>query len=212
MKKACIFDFDGVIIDSEKYHYLGWLEVAKAIGTDLTYEEYAPFKSAGRTKMIPYLFGKAGKTYHESDFDKYSKLREEKMQEVLPRLNEKDIMDGVVDFLKLLNANNIPCAVASASANSTGVAKRFGIYAYFNAFVDGNDKLPPKPNPEMYFTAAKRLGVEPCDCIVFEDSITGITGAKNAGMYCVGFQSHFTDKADEIIDTFTGLDLTVLDK
>ena len=75
MKKACIFDFDGVVVDSERYHYLGWLAVAKEIGTTLTYEEYAPFKSVGRTRMIPYLFEKAGKVMGENDMEKFSKIR-----------------------------------------------------------------------------------------------------------------------------------------
>lgn len=210
MKKACIFDFDGVIVDSERYHYLGWLEVAKVIGTTLTYEEYAPLKSAGRIRVIPYLFEKAGKVMQEGDIEKFFKVREEKIAVEIAKLNEEDVIDGVVDFLELLNTNGIPCAVASASASSTGVAKRFGLYGYFKAFVDGNDKLPRKPNPEIYLEAAKRLGAEPCDCVVFEDSILGVQGAKNAGMYCVGFQTHFTDIADTIIDSFVGLDLSIL--
>lgn len=212
MKKACIFDFDGVIVDSEKYHYLGWQKVAEAIGTSWSYEEYAPYKSAGRKKVIPYLFEKAGRTYDESEFEKFSQLRSEKMAELLPLLNERDVMPGVVDFLKLLRLNGILCAVASASATSTELAKRFNLYGLFDAFVDGNDRLPPKPNPDIYLTAAKRLNVSPCDCAVVEDSYTGICGAKNAGMYCVGFQAHFANSADCVIDTFENLDLSVLNK
>lgn len=211
MKKACIFDFDGVIVDSERYHYLGWLRVAEAVGTTLTYEEYAPLKSAGRLVVIPYLFDKAGKTLQEGDIAKYFALRAEKVAVEMAKLNKDDIINGVVDFLELLNANHIPCAVASASASSTGVAKRFGLYKYFSAFVDGNDKLARKPNPDIYLEAARRLDVAPCDCVVFEDSILGVQGAKNANMYCVGFQTHFTDIADTIIDTFVGLDLSILD-
>lgn len=211
MKKACIFDFDGVIVDSERYHYLGWLAVAKEIGTDLTYEEYAPMKSAGRLVVIPYLFEKLGKTMQEGDIEKYTAVREEKVAIEMAKLNKEDIIDGVIDFIKLLKANNIPCAVASASSGSTGVAKRFGIYQYFDAFVDGNDNLPRKPNPDIYLQAAKRLGVEASDCVVFEDSILGVEGAKNAKMYCVGYQTHFTDIADTIIDSFVGLDLSILD-
>lgn len=210
MKKACIFDFDGVVVDSERYHYLGWLAVAKEIGTTLTYDEYAPFKSAGRTKMIPYLFEKAGKVIGENDMEKYSQIREEKIAVEIAKLNKADIMPGIVDFLKLLRINGIKTAVASASASSIGVAKRFDIFKYFDAFVDGNDKLPRKPNPDIYLQAARRLGIAPHDCVVFEDSIVGVTGAKNAEMYCVGFQTNFTNIADVIIDSFVGLDLSIL--
>lgn len=210
MKKACIFDFDGVVIDSEKYHHLGWLGVAKEIGTTFTYEEYAPLKSAGRSVIIPFLFKKANKEMQEGDMEKYSKIREEKIAVEIAKLNPNDLMDGIVDFLKLLNDNHIPCAVASASASSSGAAKRFTIYHYFQVFLDGNDKLPRKPNPGIYLKAAEKLGVDPSDCIVFEDSILGIMGAKNANMYCIGFQTHFTDKADKIIDSFVGQDLSLL--
>lgn len=158
MKKACIFDFDGVIVDSERYHHLGWLAVAKEIGTDLTYDEYAPFKSAGRTKMIPYLFEKAGKVMQNDDYEKFCRIREEKIAVEIAKLNKNDVMDGIVDFLKLLRVHGIKTAVASASASSKGVAKRFGLYDLFDAFVDGNDKLPRKPNPDIYLEAAKRLG------------------------------------------------------
>lgn len=145
-----------------------------------------------------------------NDMEKYSKLREEKIAVEIAKLNEADVVDGIIDFLKLLNASNILCAVASASASSTGVAKRFGLYGYFQAFVDGNDKLPRKPNPDIYLEAASRLNIAPQDCAVFEDSIIGVQGAKNADMYCVGYKTHFTNIADTIIDTFVDLDLSIL--
>lgn len=212
MKKACIFDFDGVVVDSERYHYLGWLAVAQEIGTTLTYDEYAPFKSAGRTQMIPYLFEKAGKKMQADDYEKFCSIREEKIAVEIAKLNEHDVMAGIVEFLQLLRTNGIKTAVASASASSKGVAKRFGLYDLFDAFVDGNDKLPRKPNPDIYLEAARRLNIAPSDCVVFEDSIVGVNGAKNANMYCVGFQTHFTDLADTIIDTFVGLDISILNK
>ena len=210
MVKACIFDFDGVIVDSEKYHYLGWLWVAETLGVDLSYEEYAPFKSAGRAKIIPYLFEKANKTMHEDDFEKYSQIRDEKISVAIARLNKNDILPGVVNFVKLLKANGIKVAVASASASSHNVAKRFGLYDLFDKFVDGKDNREAKPNPDIFLYTAKLLGATPDECVVFEDSINGVLGAKNAGMRCVGIQTYFTDKADKTIDSFVGADLQLL--
>ena len=211
MIKACIFDFDGVVIDSEKYHHLGWLWVANELGVDLTYEEYAPFKSAGRAKMIPYLFEKAGKVMQEGDFEKYSKIREEKIAIAIAKLNEKDIMPGVVEFVNLLKSNGIKVAVASASASSNKVAKRFGLYDMFDVFVDGEAKRLAKPNPDIFLYTAKLLGVEPNETVVFEDSINGVLAAKNAQMKCVGVQTYFTDQADKIIDGFVGADIRLLE-
>lgn len=210
MIKACIFDFDGVIVDSEKYHHLAWQWVAEEIGTTISYEEYAPYKSAGRAKVIPYLFAKAGKTLAQGDLEKYSHIREEKIAIAIARLNKNDIMDGVVEFVQLLKSAGIKCAVASASASSHLVAKRFGLYELFDVFVDGEAQLPHKPEPDIFLHAAKLLGVEASQCVVFEDSINGVLGAKNANMKCIGVQTYFTDKADKIIDNFTNADLSLL--
>lgn len=209
--KACIFDFDGVVIDSEKYHHLAWQWIAQDIGASFSYDEYAPFKSAGRQKVIPYLFEKAGREMLDGDMEKYCRMREEKIGTALSMLSENDIMDGVEDFVRLLKANGILCAVASASTSSHIVAKRFGIFDMFDAFVDGEAKLPHKPNPDIFLRAACLLGVLPSQCVVFEDSVNGITGAKNAGMHCIGVQTYFTDKADRVIDSFVGADLSLID-
>lgn len=209
--KACIFDFDGVIVDSEKYHHVAWEQVAHAIGVTLTYEEYAPLKSAGRQVVIPYLFQKAGLPLTSQLFAQYSALRDEKIKIALKQLSEKDIIPGVVQFLRLLKQNNIPCAVASASTAANGTAKRFGLYGFFDAFIDGNDRLPHKPAPDMFLHAAQLINAPACDCVVFEDSLNGLIAAQNAKMHVVGIATHFSTLADKIIDDFTNADLHLLE-
>ncbi len=201
--KACIFDFDGTIMDSEKYHYIAWREVANAIGTDISYEEYLPFKSAGRQVVIPYLFEKAGKTLTDELYITYHNLRQERILNALKSLNENDIMPGLLNYVGLLKSDGIKCAVASSSAAAHVTAKRFGIYDIFDAFIDGEAKLPNKPDPALFLEAAKMLDVKPSDCAVFEDSVNGLKAGKNANMKVIGFQTHFTDIADKIIDDFT---------
>lgn len=211
MAKACIFDFDGVLVDSEKYHHLGYLIIAESIGAEFTYEEYAPFKSTGRGQIIPYLFQKAGKQMTQEDFERCSRLRDETYDVGFAQLSKNDVMPGAIEFVQLCKLHGLKCAVVSSSKSSEKIAKDFGIFHLFDAFIDGQANLPLKPHPDMLLLAAKQMGVEPQDCVVFEDSINGILGAKNAKMHCVGVQTHFTDKADKVIDTFVGVDLTVLD-
>ncbi|MCH5159234.1 MAG: HAD family phosphatase [Clostridiales bacterium] len=211
MVKACIFDFDGVLVDSEKYHHRSFEMVADFVGVEFTYEEYAPFKSTGRKQIISYLFEKAGKTMTQEDFDKCSRLRDETYATVFSELSSKDVIAGATEFVRLCKSHGLKCAVVSSSKSSEKIAKDFGIFELFDAFIDGQSNLPLKPNPDMLLLAAEKLGVKPSDCVVFEDSINGILAAKNAKMHCIGYQTHFTDKADKIIDTFVGADLSLLD-
>ena len=209
--KACIFDFDGVIVDSEKYHHLAWQQVANEIGVDLPYDEYAPLKSAGRQVVIPYLFQKAGLNLTPQLFDYYRALRGEKITAALRQLSPSDVMPGVVNFLRTLKAHGIPCAVASSSAAATETAKRFDLYDLFDVFVDGNNGLPNKPAPDLFLHTAHLLNVQPTACVVFEDSLNGLTAAKNAGMHAVGIQTHFTTIADKVIDTFVDANLQLIE-
>ncbi len=204
--KACIFDFDGVIVDSEKYHHLAWQWLAKELGVEFSYEEYRPFQSGGRQKVIPYLFAKAGKTLTAQDMALYSQRREECARAALGRLSPKDIVPGVVDFVRNLRKDGVKCAVASASSSSHIVAQRLGLLGLFDVFVDGEAHLPHKPDPAIFLHVAALLGVLPQQCVVFEDSQNGILAATNAQMAVVGVRSHFTTLVP-VIDDFENLSL-----
>lgn len=207
---ACIFDFDGTIIDSEKYHHKAWENVAKTLKIEFSYEEYRPFKSAGRQAVIPYLFNKAGVTLTDELYKKYYDLRQKEITKTLKNLSADDFTPGAIKFIKLLKNNNLSVAVASASASATATAKKFGIYDLFDVFVDGSNNLPPKPNPDIFLYTANLLGMKPENCVVFEDSINGLKSAKNANMKVIGIQTYFTDIADKIIDDFN-VGLEILD-
>ncbi len=207
---ACIFDFDGTIIDSEKYHFEAWKRVADSIGADFTYEEYLPFKSAGRSVVIPYLLNKANIECTDAVYDDFFNLRSREILKSLKKLNENDIMHGFIDFVKILKSKGVKTAVASSSAAAHVTAQRFGIYNLFDVFIDGEAGLPNKPDPSIFLHAARLLGVQPSKCAVFEDSINGLKAGKNAGMKVIGLQTYFTDIADFIIDDYTDKTLSKL--
>ena len=193
--KAFIFDFDGVVVDTEKYHYLSWCQSAAHVGYDLGWEEYLPLKSTGNTEITQYLCDHSGKEVSEELFAIMRQTKLTSFDELVKDLSEKDVLPGIRDFLSWLNEQGVKTAVASSSNTSSGLAKRFDLAKHFGVVIDGNMKLPRKPAPDTFLLAAKMLGVEPKDCIVFEDSLAGIEAAVNAGMPVVAVGGIRSDKA-----------------
>jgi len=193
--KAFIFDFDGVVVDTEKYHYLSWCQTASHVGYDLGWEEYLPLKSTGNTEITQYICDHSGKEVSDELFQIMRNTKLTAFDELVKDLSEKDVLPGIRDFLTWLNQQGVKTAVASSSNTSSGLANRFDLTKHFGVVIDGNLKLPRKPAPDTFLLAAKKLGVAPAECIVFEDSLAGIEAAVNAGMPVVAVGGIRSDKA-----------------
>ena len=204
--KAFIFDFDGVVVDTEKYHYLSWVAAASHVGYDLGWEEYLPLKSTGNTEITQYLSDHSGKEVSEELFNKMRQTKLTEFDRLVADLSEKDVLPGIRAFLTRLNERGVKTAVASSSNTSSGLANRFDLTKHFEVVIDGNMKLPRKPAPDTFLLAAKKLGVDPADCIVFEDSLAGIDAAINAGMQVVAVGGIRSDKAVLHIPHFLDID------
>ena len=200
--KGFIFDFDGVVIDTEKYHYLSWVEAAKHVGYGLSWQEYLPLKSTGNTEITQYLCDKSGKTVSPELFEIMKQTKLTEFDRLVRDLSEADVLPGIRDFLTWLNQQNVPVAVASSSNTSSGLAKRFELTKHFRIVIDGNMKLPRKPAPDTFLLAAKMLEVDPSECIVFEDSLAGIGAAVNAGMPVVAVGGIRSEHAIAHIDNY----------
>ena len=203
--KAFIFDFDGVVVDTEKYHYLSWCQAAAHVGYDLGWEEYLPLKSTGNTEITQYLCDHSGKDVSEELFAIMRQTKQTSFDELVKDLSEKDVLPGIRDFLTWLNEQGVKTAVASSSNTSSSLANRFDLTKHFGVVIDGNRKLPRKPAPDTFLLAAKMLGVEPQDCIVFEDSLAGIGAAVNAGMPVVAVGGIRSEQAVLHIQDFRGI-------
>ena len=193
--KGFLFDFDGVVVDTEKYHYRSWVSAAAYVGYDLSWEEYLPLKSTGNTEIVQYLCDHSGKAVSDELFAQMRQTKLDVFDKLVADLSEQDVVPGVRDFLAFLNDRQVKTAVASSSNTSSGLAKRFDLSKHFEVFIDGNRKLPRKPAPDTFLLAAQMLGVEPADCIVFEDSLAGIEAAVNAGMCVVAVGGIRSEKA-----------------
>lgn len=204
--KAFIFDFDGVVVDTEKYHYLSWVAAAAHVGYDLSWEEYLPLKSTGNTEITQYLCDHSGKEVSPELFDKMRQTKLTEFDRLVADLSEAYVLPGIRSFLTWLNTHGVKTAVASSSNTSSGLAKRFDLTKHFAVVIDGNMKLPRKPAPDTFLLAAKMLGVDPADCIVFEDSLAGIDAAINAGMQVVAVGGIRSDKAILHIPHFQDID------
>ena len=185
-KKAFIFDLDGVIVDTAKYHYLAWRELANQLGFEFTKEQNEQLKGVSRVRSLEILLGIGNK--HLDDDVKIKLLHEKNEQylKYIAKMDHTEILPGIDDLLNYLKFENIPFSLGSASKNARLILETLNLMGLFDSIVDGNDVSTAKPDPEVFLKAAEKLGVQPQDCIVVEDAQAGIQAANLAGMTSIG--------------------------
>lgn len=215
MLKAVIFDMDGVLVDSEPLHYeVNKITVQERFDIDLNYEYYKQY--VGTTVMS--MWEKIIKDFSIEGYT--AKELFDLSEEVKARLvDEKGYPEvkGVVDFVKSLSSK-YKLAVASSSAlpNIERNVCNLGIEDEFDVLVTGLSVAHSKPAPDIFLKAAAELGVEPCECIVIEDSCNGVRAAKAAGMASIGFLNNgFGEQdlsaADYLFEAFENIDAGFLE-
>ena len=211
--KVFIFDLDGVIVDTAKYHYLAWRNLANELGFDFTEAQNEQLKGVSRVRSLEVLLD-IGKI--ELSEDKKQKLLNEKNQEYLEYVNNMtadEILPGIKDVLYFLDKNNIKYALGSASKNAPQILKKVGLFERFTAIVDGNDVSKAKPNPEVFLIAAKKLNKSPNECIVIEDASAGVQAANRANMTSVGIgDEKVLSEADYIFANTNELSINFIKK
>ena len=184
--KAFIFDLDGVIVDTAKYHFLAWKRIGEKVGFTLTHEQNESLKGVSRVESLDRILSWAKVELSQEEKEQ---LLHEKNKDYLAQINtmgQDEILPGVLTLLQYAKENNIPVALGSASKNATAILEKLGITNYFNALVDGNHVTQSKPNPQVFLKGAELLQQDPKNCIVFEDAAAGIQAAKAAQMTTIG--------------------------
>ncbi len=181
-----IFDLDGVIVDTAKYHFLAWKNLANSLGFNFTKEQNELLKGVSRVKSLEILL-EIGKV--ELSEEKKQILLVKKNTEYLGYVNkmtDEEILPGINELLNYLDARGIKYALGSASKNAPLILEKVGLIKRFAALVDGNDVSKVKPDPQVFLIGAQKLHMKPKNCIVVEDAIAGVEAANAAKMISIG--------------------------
>jgi beta-phosphoglucomutase len=209
--KACIFDLDGVIVDTARYHYLAWKRLAKELGIDLTLEDNERLKGVSRMRSMEIILEIGGISIGELEKERLANKKNTWFVDYIERMAPEEIFPGVKLLIRGMRELGIKTALASSSKNAKTVIQLLHIKNEFDVVVDGTMITHTKPHPEIFLLAADRLGVEPEACLVFEDAEAGVEAALAAGMKCVGVGSPVMLKeANRIVSTTSEFQLAEL--
>lgn len=185
-KKAFIFDLDGVIVDTAKYHFLAWQKLANQLGIPFTEEHNESLKGVSRVRSLEIILALGNVKATEAEKNKWLVQKNEEYLSYLVTMDEKELLPDVPRILAFLKARDQFITLGSASKNAHPILEKTKIVHYFDAIVDGNDVSNAKPDPEVFLRAAKLVGVSNENAIVFEDSVAGIQAANLAHMTSIG--------------------------
>ena len=183
--KAFIFDLDGIIVDTAKYHFKSWKIISKNFGFELSKTQNELLKGVSREKSLDRILSWGGISIDRFEKKKYLEKKNELYKGFISNLCQMDILPGVNKLLDFAAIKDIPIALGSASKNAHQILKKLGIKNKFKVIIDGNFTSKSKPHPEVFLKGAKMLGVNPKEVIVFEDSIAGVKAANKAKMISV---------------------------
>lgn len=184
--KGAIFDLDGVIVDTAKYHYLAWKRLANELGFDFSVQDNERLKGVGRIESLDILLGIGGLSCSDELKQALASVKNNWYVEFISSMDQSELLKGAEEYLKKLRQQGVKIALGSASKNAPLILNNLNISSCFDAIVDSNKITRSKPDPQIFLTAAQALQLEPSQCAVFEDAYAGVEAAKGGGMFAVG--------------------------
>lgn len=211
--KACIFDLDGVLVDTAVYHYKAWKRLANELGFDFTEHQNEQLKGVSRMASLDLILGWGGiKGMSKEQKIELADRKNTWYTEMIGAMTPSEILPGARDFVIACRNAGLKTAIGSASKNTPTILQKLDLQSLFDAVIDGNSVSAPKPNPEVFLKGAEALGVSPADCVVFEDAVAGIEAAVNGGMKTVGIGSpDVLTKAEKVVSGLDKITVAELD-
>jgi len=206
--KGFIFDLDGVIVDTAKYHYLAWKSLADDLNIPFSEHQNEQLKGVSRVESLKKILEWGNITISEDRFKSIMNVKNEHYLSFISNMTETEILPDVIRVLNQLSDERQKIALGSASKNANNILEKVNLLSYFQVIVDGTHVSKAKPDPEVFLKAAEGLGILPEDCIVFEDSIAGIQAANTAGMKSIGIgDAVVLFEADFVFRDFTEMSI-----
>jgi beta-phosphoglucomutase len=201
--QACLFDLDGVIVDTAKYHYLAWRRLANDLGFDISLEQNERLKGISRMESLDIILAIGGIALSEGEKQERAAEKNSRYLELCKQMTPGDTLPGVRSFMDSLKARSILIGLGSASKNATVILESIDMLHYFDTIVDGNRVTRGKPDPQVFLLGAEDLKIPAEKCVVFEDAVAGVQSAKAAGMFAVGVgEKSVLTEADLVISGF----------
>ena len=184
--KGIIFDLDGVICHTDKYHYQAWKKLADRLGIYFDETINNRLRGVSRMESLNIILERADKTYTEQEKEAFATEKNEVYKELLKQMTPEELSPEVKDTLEELRNRGILLSIGSSSKNAKFILEKVELLGAFDAISDGTNITKSKPDPEVFLKAAEFLGEKPEECYVVEDAYAGIDAAKSAGMQAVG--------------------------
>jgi beta-phosphoglucomutase len=209
--KACLFDLDGVLVDTAIYHFQAWKNLGTKFDYALTEEQNEQLKGVSRVESLNRILAWANYSATEEQKSTWLIEKNENYLDLISNMNPSEILPGVLDFLHQIKQAGYKIALGSASKNAEIILSKTGLIEWFDLIIDGNKVTKSKPDPEVFLKGAGGLGFLPTECIVFEDAQAGVEAAKAGKMRVIGIgEVEMLGGADKIISSFVGVQASEL--
>jgi len=208
---ACIFDLDGVIVDTAKFHFLAWRKLANSLGFDFTEHQNESLKGVSRKESLDIILNWGGVELPAAEKEKWLQTKNDWYLSYVDQMNADSILPGAHEFINNVRAAGFKTGLGSASKNAGTILKKVGLMDVFDSIVDGNKTTKSKPDPEVFTKCADELGVAYTHCVVFEDAEAGVEAALRAGMYAIGIgDKDILNKANFVISDLSEMEIAKL--
>lgn len=192
--KGIIFDLDGVICNTDEFHYIAWKKLADKLNIYFDREINNRLRGVSRIKSLEIILELSKRKYTDSEKSEFAEEKNDNYKKLLQKMSPNSLTEDVKSTLTAIKKQDFKIAIGSSSKNTLYILERVGLSQFFDTVVDGNQIKNSKPNPEVFLKAAQNLNLCPNECLVVEDAFTGIEAAVNGGFDSAGIGDAYTDE------------------